>query len=614
MKKPEVDYIKGICPAIAIEQKVSTHNPRSTVGTMTEIYDYLRLLYARIGVTISPISGKRVKKHSISDVVDFIMNQSEGLKVILSTPLQKNYPDRLLNQEFNYLLQKGFTRIIHKGSIIRIEDALEKEDLPLEKKIKSIKPDKIQILVDRFIVHKEDDELANRIADSVLSCFHESEGECIVAIDEQTFYFNNRFELDGKTFLIPTPQLFNFNNSYGACPKCEGYGRVMGIDEHKVIPDERKSIYEGAVACWSGEKSSRWLDRFIRNSHDSSFPIHRPYLDLNDEEKDLLWNGSTGVAGIYDFFSDLEKNLYKIQNRVLLARYRGKTTCPVCRGGRLREEATYVKVVEKSINELIALPIDELYDFFSQIDLSEHDQIIAKRILYEIKSRLRIMTEMGLGYLSLNRLAATLSGGETQRINLTRTLGSNLTNSLYILDEPSVGLHPKDTHRLVEVLKSLRDLRNTVIVVEHEEQVIRNTDYIIDMGPRAGIHGGEVVYQGPYKEFMDSQVNSLTRSYLTGEMQVSIEENKRNFSNKLLIKGARQHNLQNIDITIPLNALTVISGVSGSGKTTLVKHILYPALKKQLGEAYANAPGMHSELTGDWKVISIQSDHLCKGL
>ncbi len=605
MKKPEVDYIKGICPAIAIEQKVSTHNPRSTVGTMTEIYDYLRLLYARIGKTISPVSGKPVKKHSISDVVDFIMRQSEGAKVILSTPLQKNYPDRLLKQEFNYLLQKGFTRVIHQGAIVRIEDALETEVLPLKKKIKSINPDLIQILVDRFIVHREDDELPNRIADSVLSCFHESEGECLVAVDKRSFYFNNRFELDGITFLIPTPQLFNFNNSFGACPKCEGYGRVMGIDEQKVIPDARKSIYEGAVACWSGEKSSRWLDRFIRNSHADEFPIHRPYLDLTDEEKDLLWNGATDVAGIYDFFSELEKNLYKIQNRVLLARYRGKTTCPVCKGGRLREEATYVKIVEKSLNELIALPIDELYDFFGQIELSDHDQVIAKRILYEIKTRLRIMTEMGLGYLSLNRLAATLSGGETQRINLTRTLGSNLTNSLYILDEPSVGLHPKDTHRLVEVLKSLRDLRNTVIVVEHEEQVIRNTDYIIDMGPRAGIHGGEVVYQGTFQEFMTSQVDSLTRSYLTGELQVSVEENKRNFTNKLLIQGARQHNLKNINVSIPLNTLTVISGVSGSGKTTLVKHILYPALKKHLGEAYASAPGIHSEISGDLSCIQV---------
>ena len=606
MKKPEVDYIKGICPAIAIEQKVSSHNPRSTVGTMTEIYDYLRLMYSRIGQTISPISGKEVKKHTISDVVDFTLSHPEDSKIVLSAPLQKAYKDRILENELDFLLQKGFTRLIRDNEIQRVEDAMEDKSLPLKKKIMDIDSDLLRILVDRFVVKKGDDELKNRISDSVQACFYESEGECIVTVDgEKKFEFNNRFELDGQLFLEPTPQLFNFNNSYGACPKCEGYGRVIGIDEKKVIPNETLSIYEGAVACWSGEKSSRWLHRFIQNSHASDFPIHRPYHELSTKEVNLLWNGKKGVQGINDFFNELEKNLYKIQNRVLLARYRGKTSCPLCKGGRLRPEATYIKVANQSINDLIKLPIVELHKFFQTFKISSHQEKVAKRILYEIKNRLRIMTEMGLGYLSLNRLASSLSGGETQRINLTRTLGSNLTNSLYILDEPSVGLHPKDTDRLIEVLKSLRDLKNTVLVVEHEEKVIRNADYIVDMGPLAGIHGGEVVYQGNYKSFLSSKKSSLTKDYLVGKKKVSINEVKRKFTNKINITGARQHNLQNIDVSIPLNTITVISGVSGSGKTTLVKHILYPALRKEIGEAYMQSPGAHDTISGDISCIKI---------
>ena len=604
MKKPEVDYIKGLCPAIAIEQKVSSHNPRSTVGTMTEIYDYIRLLYARIGKTYSPISGEQVKKHAVSDVVDFIIGQNEGAKIVLTAPLQKDYKDRTLRKEFEFLLQKGFTRIIHDHEIIHIEDALEQAILPLDDTLEKIDSESIHLLVDRFKVRKDDEDLISRMADSIQSCFYESEGDCIVEVDDEPFSFNNRFELDGLVFLEPNPQLFNYNNSYGACSKCEGYGKVMGIDENKVIADDTKSIYDGAVSCWSGEKASRWLTRFIDNTAHLGFPIHRSYQDLSKEEKELLWYGDKGIKGIYAFFEELESKLYKIQNRVMLARYRGKTTCPECHGDRLRKEASYVLVNDVSAGDLFQYSITELKKFFEKFKTSEREEKIAKRILFEINSRLRIMVEMGLGYLHLNRVASTLSGGETQRINLTRNLGSNLTNSLYILDEPSVGLHPKDTERLIEVLKSLRDLKNTVLVVEHEEKVIRNADFIIDMGPFAGIHGGRVVYQGDYQKFLSHSVASLTKDYLIGKKFVTIPHPKRSFTNKIIIKGARQHNLKNIDVTVPLNTLSVITGVSGSGKTTLVKHILYPALKKQLGEAYTQSPGKHTSLEGDLSSIS----------
>lgn len=602
MKKPDVDYIKGICPAIAIEQRVSTQNPRSTVGTMTEIYDYLRLLFARIGKTYDPETGEEVKKHQVSDVVDFILEQPEETKVVILAPLQNKYLDRTLRHELSLLMQKGFTRIFHEEEIIRIDQFLEEKNPLLDKILADLEPQDYMILVDRIVVKYDDDDLNGRLADSIQTAFYESEGDCWVKIEDTIHPFNNRFELNGEVFLEPTPQLFNYNNSYGACPTCEGYGKVMGIDEEKVIPDPSKSVYEGAVACWSGEKSSRWLDRFIDHV-DDDFPIHRPYQDLTEAQRTLLWEGNKHVSGIYDFFHDLEENLYKIQNRVLLARYRGKTTCHTCKGGRLRKEALYILVAGKNIHHLVQMPIDQLLAFFKTHTWFDRELKIAKRILFEIQSRLQIMDQIGLGYLTLDRLAASLSGGETQRIHLTRTLGSNLTNSLYILDEPSIGLHPKDTEKLVDVLKSLRDLGNTVVVVEHEEEVIRSADYILDIGPEAGIHGGEIVFAGPYPQFLQEASQSLTAQYLTGKMEIALPERRRLSSDKISIIGARHHNLKNIDVTIPLHSLTVVSGVSGSGKTTLIKHILHPALVRQFGEPVPANPGRHGSIDGDLQVI-----------
>jgi len=605
MKKPEVDFIKGICPAIAIEQKVSTSNARSTVGSLTEIYDYLRLLFARIGKTYSPVSGAVVKKHEVSDVVDFIESFEEGTKVQLFIPLQMHYKDRTLEQELNLLLQKGYTRLEIEGERMRVEDVLESGELNLEKRLKTFENKDIRILIDRFVVKKDDEENTKRIADSVQTAFYESAGECIVDVMEhETRGFNNRFELDGIEFLEPTPQLFNYNNPYGACPTCEGFGRVMGIDEHKVIPNMTLSVYDGAVACWSGEKYGRWLDHFLEKAHHVDFPVHRPYEELTKEQKRQLWKGTKYFAGIYDFFEELQQKTYKIQNRVMLARYRGRTTCHTCEGGRLREEATYVKINGKAITDLVEIPMDELLDFFKTIELNEYDSKIGKRLLLEVTNRLEFMLDVGLNYLTLNRVSASLSGGETQRINLTRTLGSNLTSSMYLLDEPSVGLHPRDTNRLVRVLKTLRDLGNTVVVVEHEEDIIKSADYLIDIGPAAGIHGGEVVFAGEYKKIYDDATDSLTTKYMSGRMEIPVPKVRRKWVNKLEIKGARQHNLKNIDVTFPLGTLIVVSGVSGSGKTTLVKQILYPALKKQLGESYPKAPGAHNELTGDLDVIT----------
>ena len=604
MKKPDVDFIKGICPAIAIEQKVSTRNARSTVGTLTEIYDYLRLLYARVGKTYSPISGNLVKRHEVADVTDFIQGMEESAKVQLFIPLQHKYKDRSFEQELNLLLQKGYTRLEVDGTLQRVEDILE-SDSPLKaKKIGDIDSVEINILIDRFVVKKEDEENIKRIGDSVQTAFYESEGECLVkVIDGPSKRFNNRFELDGMIFLDPTPHLFNFNNPYGACPRCEGFSQVMGIDEDKVIPNKGKSVYEGAIACWRGEKFGRWLEMFLSAAHHFDFPVHRAYQDLTRAEQKLLWRGNAHFYGIDAFFEELEEKTYKIQNRVMLSRYRGRTHCPECDGGRLRKEATYVLIGGKPITELIQMPIDELLDFFKGLDLSEFDAKIAKRLLLEINNRLQFMCDVGLSYLTLSRISSTLSGGETQRINLTRTLGSNLTSSMYILDEPSVGLHPRDTNRLVSVLKSLRDLGNTVIVVEHEEDIIKNADYLIDIGPEAGIYGGDVVFAGPYEEIYDEATESLTTKYMSGRMEIAVPEERRKIGKKLLIKGARQHNLRNIDVQIPLNSLTVVTGVSGSGKTTLVKQILYPALKKHLEETYSKAPGMHEAITGDLNQI-----------
>jgi len=606
MKKPEVDYIKGICPAIAIEQKVSTRNARSTVGTLTEVYDYLRLLYARIGKTFSPVTGDLVRKHEVSDVTDFIHLQEEEAKIQLFIPLPYKYKDRLLAQELNLLLQKGYTRFRNvDGVLADIQDFLESEDPLLEEPIGDIQEKELLVLIDRFVVRKDDEENSRRIADSVQTAFYESEGECVVDVLEgETKPFNNRFELDGITFLEPTPQLFNYNNPYGACPSCEGFGQIMGIDEDKVVPDKSLSVYEGAVACWKGEKYGRWLDHFLDQAHHFDFPVHTPYQDLTRTERRLLWKGNTYFDGINDFFQELQEKLYKIQNRVMLARYRGRTRCTNCDGGRLREEATYVKINDKDITELIEYPIDELVPFFDGLDLSDHDATIAKRLLLEIRNRLQFMLDLGLNYLSLNRVSNSLSGGETQRINLTRTLGSNLTSSMYILDEPSVGLHPRDTNRLVGVLKSLRDLGNTVIVVEHEEDVIRSADYVVDVGPHAGIFGGEIVFAGPYDTIQSDASDSLTAKYLSGDMEIPLPEKRRPLHEFIEMKGARQHNLKNIDVRFPLNALTVVCGVSGSGKTTLVKQILYPALKKMKGENYSKSPGLFNTLSGDLDTVT----------
>ncbi len=616
MKKPDVDYIKGICPAIAIEQKTSTSNARSTVGTLTEIYDYLRLLYARAGRTFSPISGEEVKRHSVTDVVDFIEKQPAGTKVQLFIPLPVKYQDRTLSQELNLLMQKGYSRIFWEGELRQIQDIVESKEFVLTKTLNEYYDEDIRILVDRFVVTPDDEDIRKQIGDSVQTALYESEGEAIIEIladpdvnrsrpgSGSIVNFNTRFELDGMEFLDPTPQLFNFNNPYGACPTCEGFSRIMGISEEKVIPDTSKSVYEGAVACWVGEKYGELLKAFLKVAHHFDFPVHKPYRDLSKAEQKLLWSGNKYFEGINAFFKELEANLYKIQNRVMLARYRGRTVCTTCHGGRLRIEATYVKVAGRTITDLVEMPVDELLHFFENIDLTEHERKIAARLLLEIKNRLRFMCDVGLKYLTVNRLSASLSGGETQRINLTRTLGSNLTASMYILDEPSVGLHPRDTGRLVEVLKELRDLGNTVVVVEHEEDVIKAADYLVDIGPAAGIHGGELVFAGPYEDIYKDASESLTTKYMSGRMTIPVPKQRRKSVKWLELKGCRQHNLKNIDIKIPLNTLSVVSGVSGSGKTTLIKEILYPALKAHFGEPTAKTPGEFKSLTGDLKSLT----------
>jgi excinuclease ABC subunit A len=600
MKKPEVDFIKGLCPAIAIEQKVTSGNARSTVGSMTEIYDYLRLLYARIGKTYSPVSGKLVKKQDVSDVIDFIKKEEEGSKIQLFFPFPLKYNDRKASKELDLLLQKGFTRIKVNKAIEYIEDIKAQNPAWLKKTLDKLNKDDLFVLVDRFVVNDDQDNL-NRIADSIQTAFYEGEGELKLELLDKSkeVDFNNKFELDGITFLEPSHQLFNYNNPYGACKKCEGYGRIIGLDANKIIPNVNLSIYDGAVACWKGEKTGKWLTRFIDNAHQFDFPVHRAYKDLTEEQKTLLWNGNKVLDGINTFFEQLEEASYKIQNRVLMARYRGRTTCTSCRGGRLRIEASYVKINDKKIQDLIDLPIDELLVFFKSLKLSKHDTAVAKRIILEITTRLQTMCDVGLTYLKLDRISSTLSGGETQRINLTRTLSSNLTNSLYILDEPSIGLHPKDSANLVKVLKNLKALQNTVVVVEHEEAIIENADYIIDIGPKAGIFGGELMYSGSYKNFLKLKDPNLTAEYLTNKRSIPVPGNRRKIVNKIFLKGARQNNLQDVDAHFPLNAMTVISGVSGSGKTTLIKQILYPALRKKLGEIVSQSPGTFESLTGD---------------
>lgn len=610
MVKPDVDYIKGLCPAIAIEQKVISRTPRSTVGTMTEIYDYLRLLYARVGKTISPVSGKEVKKDDVADVIKFIQSLPGTTKIYILAKF-KQHIKRNVREELKILLQKGFSRVqitdsklqaLRMTEILRIEDLLELNDKELNGKI--IARDSqltTYILVDRIIKKDFDEDDIHRLSDSVETAFYEGEGELFVQTDEsELHHFSNKFELDGIVFEEPVPNLFSFNNPFGACPTCEGFSQVLGIDDDLVIPDKRLSIYENAVAAWRGEKLSWWKDQFIKNA--KGFPIHKSIADLNKDQYQQLWSGVGNALGIDDFFKEVEQNLYKVQYRVLLSRYRGRTVCHDCHGYRLRKEALYVKVNGKHIGELCEMQVKDLKQWFDVLQLSEHDTQVAKRILLEIHQRLQTLLDVGLGYLTLSRLANSLSGGESQRIQLTRSLGSNLTNSLYILDEPSIGLHSRDTERLISVLKTLRDLNNTVVVVEHDEMMMREADYIIDMGPLASHLGGEVTAEGNYDAIV-ANPKSLTGKYLTGELKIEVPQHVRKWSKSITVQGARHNNLKDINVEFPLNVLCVVSGVSGSGKTTLVKQILYPALKK-IKDEVAEKVGMHKAIVGDINSIN----------
>jgi excinuclease ABC subunit A len=599
MDKPDVDFIKGLCPAIAIEQKVITRTPRSTVGSMTEIYDYLRLLFARVGRTISPVSGKEVKKDDVTDVVKAITSLKEGDKVFILSSF-KQHKNRDVKEELNILVQKGFTRMYDakKGETHRIEELLEWDS----KKLKAIAAS--YILIDRLVVKEFDDDDKHRLADSVNTAFYEGEGDVYVEVDSKSskkmHHYNNRFEADGMQFEEPVPNLFSFNNPFGACPVCEGFSLVLGIDSDLVIPDKRLSVYDGAIAPWKGEKLGLWREAFIRGAKKFNFPVHKPIADLTTEQYNTLWEGNSHVEGINAFFKEVEQNLYKVQYRVLLSRYRGRTSCSECKGHRLRKEALYVKVDGKNIGELSSMPVKYLKVWFDELEkkMSEHDKQIAKRIMIEIHHRINTLLSVGLGYLTLNRLANSLSGGESQRIQLTRSLGSNLTNSLYILDEPSIGLHSRDTQNLIRVLKELRDLGNTVVVVEHDEMMMKEADHIIDMGPLASHLGGEVIAEGDYDALL-ANPDSLTGRYLKGELKIEAPKNVRKWNCSIKIEGARQHNLQDITVEFPLNVLCVVSGVSGSGKTTLVKQILYPALKKIKGEPITDKVGFHKSISGD---------------
>ena len=597
MNKPDVDYIKGLCPAIAIEQKVITRTPRSTVGSMTEIYDYLRLLFARIGKTISPVSGREVKKDDVTDVVKAINDLKTGDKVLLFVPFKQMH-HRDVKEELHILMQKGFSRLYIDDKIIRIEDLQEQKDLD-----SFFKHQTVYILIDRLVVKDFDEDDNHRIADSVNTAFYEGEGEVILQINvEKHLHFSNKYELDGIKFEEPVPNLFSFNNPYGACPVCGGFSLVLGIDHDLVFPDKRLSVYENAIAPWRGEKSGLYREKLIKSARHFDFPIHKPIIDLTTAQYNLLWTGNEYFEGINDFFKEVQQNLYKIQYRVLLSRYRGKTICPECNGYRLRKEALYVQVANKHIGELCEMPVKDLQKWFTEIQLSDFDKSVAKRILIEINTRLKILKDVGLGYLTLNRLANTLSGGESQRIQLTRSLGSNLTDSLYILDEPSIGLHSRDTANLIKVLKNLQALGNTVVVVEHDEMMMREADHIIDMGPLASHLGGEIIAQGNYDEIIKNP-GSLTGKYLKGELRIDPPKNVRKGNRYIKVEGARQNNLKNIDVIFPLNVLCLVTGVSGSGKTTLVKQILYPALKKMKGE-FAEKVGLSKGISGDVDFIS----------
>lgn len=589
LDKPKVEYIKGIAPAIAIEQKVNTTNARSTVGTSTEIYDYIKLLYARVGRTFSPVSGQEVKKNTVTDVVSEVKNLELDSKWLLLAPIHLEKA-RKLEDKLNVLLQQGFARIWVDGEMVRLDD------LP-----KNLGKKEIFLIVDRIVV-KDEEEFYNRLADAVQTAFFEGKGICYLQElnSDKRFSYSNNFELDGISFLEPNVHLFSFNNPYGACPVCEGYGNIIGIDAELVIPNTSLSVFENAIFPWRGESMSWYRDELVKNAYKFDFPIHKPFFELTEAQKELVWTGNQYFQGLNDFFKELEEKNYKIQNRVMLSRYRGKTKCNTCKGKRLRIEASYVKINGKTVSDLVDLPIRHLVDFFKNIDLNEYEKQIAKRLLIEINNRLSFLTEVGLDYLTLNRNSATLSGGESQRINLATSLGSSLVGSMYILDEPSIGLHPKDTERLIKVLLSLRDLGNTVIVVEHDEDIMKAADMIIDIGPEAGTHGGNLVAQGTYDEILQS--DSLTSLYLNGKLEIAVPKRRRPFKNIIEIKGARENNLQNIDVSFPLDVLTVITGVSGSGKSTLIKKILFPAMQKKLDNAGEKA-GQFTEMTGSFSHI-----------
>lgn len=593
MEKPDVEYIKGVAPAIAIQQKVSTKNPRSTVGTTTEIYDYLKLLFARVGKTFSPISGKEVKHHTVTDIVDYVLSFEEGAKVMISCPLQVGR-GRKIEQELELLLQKGYTRILIDGEVYFVEDLLGEKKVP---------KGNYEILIDRATVRKDDEDNQFRIADSVQTALFEGHGDCKITVpDVETRSFSDRFELDGMSFELPSVNFFSFNNPYGACKRCEGFGNVLGIDRDLVIPDKELSVYEGAIAPWRGESSKQWLEPLLKKGIEFDFPIHRSYNELTEKEQELLWTGNKYFQGLNAFFEDLESKTYKIQFRVMLSRFRGRTTCPDCRGTRLRKDASYVKIEGKSITDLVLMPIEDALAFFRNLQLTEHEAKVANRLLKEITSRLEFMDQVGLGYLTLNRLTSTLSGGEYQRIKLATSLGSALVGSMYILDEPSIGLHPRDTDRLVGVLKELKNLGNTVIVVEHEEKVMKAADQIIDIGPDAGVKGGELLFQGKIEDLITSGT-TYTAKYLRGEEKIFTKTGNRKWKDSITVKGARENNLKNLSVQFPLNTLTVVTGVSGSGKSTLIKKVLYPALGKMLGTVIDEG-GKYDKIEGDYKRIT----------
>lgn len=597
MKKPDVDYILGLCPAVAIEQKVNTRNPRSTVATSTEIYDYLKLLFSRIGKTFSPVSGNEVKYHNVDDVLAYCKSQPQGQTLIIVSPIDAADWKK---SDLELILQNGFNRLLVAGEMVKINDLLEQNTIPQAH---------VFLVIDRIVVDQEDEEMENRIADSTETAFWEGKGTCSVFSLEtgQMVEFSNKFELDGLSFEIPNRDFLSFNNPHGACKKCEGFGSVLGIDEDLVIPDKGLSVYEGAVAPWKGDTMGEWRTDFLKLAAKIDFPIHKPYRDLSQEQMSLLWNGSKTLPGIHDFFKYIEEKSYKIQYRVLAARYRGKTVCPACKGTRLRPDAAYVKLVclnpdenrpEKiSLQEVLLMDVKTAFSYFDSVVLSERDLHISKRILEEIRNRLAFLENVGLGYLSLNRLSNTLSGGESQRINLATSLGSNLTGSLYVLDEPSIGLHSRDTEKLISVLKALQKEGNTVLVVEHDEDVMRAADNMVDIGPLAGSLGGNLIYSGPFSGLSASE-NSLTAKYLRGEETIAVPAKRRSWKHSIVVEGATANNLKDVTVTFPLDVFTVVSGVSGSGKTSLVKQVLYPVLSKEIGQYVTLKSGSHKALTG----------------